>query len=39
LAASGATSGCWLFQGGTCSCRNGALTTATGGNLVAGSCN
>jgi hypothetical protein len=41
LAASGATSGCWLWQAGTstCSCRDGALTTGGGGNLTAGSCN
>jgi len=39
LAASGAASGCWLFQGGTCSCRNGALATGTGTAITAGSCN
>ena len=38
LAASGAASGCWLFQGGTCSCRNGALATGTGTAITAGSC-
>lgn len=36
LPASGASTGCWLFQGGTCSCRSGSVT---GAGAVAGSCN
>jgi hypothetical protein len=35
LPASGASAGCWLFQGGTCSCRSGSVT---GVGTAAGSC-
>ena len=38
LPASGASSGCWLLQGGTCSCKNGSLTTGAGTAITAGSC-
>jgi hypothetical protein len=35
LPASGASTGCWLFQGGTCSCHSGGVT---GTGTAAGSC-